>query len=114
MLPDELPAAERLERAAHYTAKYLYGHFRRRPEVQRAGATLTAVLVRDEVATIAQVGDSRAYLLRGDRAEQITRDQTLAQALIDSGAIEPGAPGVRPRTPRAWCHSARSAAPGPC
>lgn len=91
VLPDELAAEERLARAAHYTAKYLYGHFRRRPAARGVGATLTAVLVHGEVATIAQIGDSRAYLLRGDRAEQLTRDQTLAQELIDAGAIEASA-----------------------
>jgi protein phosphatase len=36
---------------------------------------------------IAGVGDSRAYLIRGDRIEQLTVDQSLAQALVEAGTI---------------------------
>ena len=52
------------------------------------GATLTAVLIQGTVAYIAQVGDSRAYLIRGDQVKQLTRDQSLVQLLLDSGAIQ--------------------------
>ncbi len=53
------------------------------------GATLTAVLVQDGDAWIAEVGDSRAYLLRGDQLRQVTRDQSLVQMLVDGGAMTP-------------------------
>jgi hypothetical protein len=53
------------------------------------GATVTAVFLRGGTACIAQVGDSRAYLIRGSRIKQLTKDQSLAQALVDSGAITP-------------------------
>jgi serine/threonine protein phosphatase PrpC len=89
VLPADSPAEVRMARAAHHTAKYLYGHYRRHPESRRARATLTAVLLHHDSACIAQVGDSRAYLVRDGRIEQLTRDQTLAQALLDSGAISP-------------------------
>jgi len=52
------------------------------------GATLTAVLVRGDSAYIAEVGDSRAYLLRGGVIKQLTKDQSLAQVLIDKGALD--------------------------
>ena len=51
------------------------------------GATLTAVLVRATEAFIVEVGDSRAYLLRARTLQQLTRDQTLVQFLVESGAI---------------------------
>jgi PPM family protein phosphatase len=51
------------------------------------GATLTAVMVRGREAYIAEVGDSRAYLLRNGRLRQITRDQSLVQFLIDQGML---------------------------
>lgn len=53
----------------------------------RMGATLTAVFVRGGRAYIAEVGDSRAYLLRGGRIAQITHDQSVVQLLVDSGIM---------------------------
>lgn len=51
------------------------------------GATLTALLIHEQQAYIAEIGDSRAYLLRGDSFEQITRDQSFVQLLVDQGAL---------------------------
>ena len=51
------------------------------------GATLTAVLIHGRRAYVAEVGDSRAYVLRGSRFVQVTRDQSLAQRLLDSGSM---------------------------
>jgi serine/threonine protein phosphatase PrpC len=49
------------------------------------GATLTAVLVDESGAYVAEVGDSRAYLLRSGQLKQLTRDQSLVQMMIDIG-----------------------------
>jgi serine/threonine protein phosphatase PrpC len=49
------------------------------------GTTWTSIYVAAWNAIIVQIGDSRAYLLRKNVLRQITRDQTLAQVLIDSG-----------------------------
>ncbi|MBI5535195.1 MAG: serine/threonine-protein phosphatase [Deltaproteobacteria bacterium] len=51
------------------------------------GATLTAVLFHGIYAYIAEIGDSRAYLLRSNRIVQLTRDQSYVQELIDSGSM---------------------------
>jgi len=51
------------------------------------GATLTAVLIHGRRAYVAEVGDSRAYVMRGRRFIQLTRDQSYVQDLIDSRAI---------------------------
>ncbi len=51
------------------------------------GATLTAVVIIEDTAWIAEVGDSRAYLLRGRQLHQLTRDQSYVQMLVDMGAI---------------------------
>jgi protein phosphatase len=52
------------------------------------GATLTAVLIHNTSAYVSQVGDSRAYLIRGDQVKQLTKDQSLVQLLLDAGAIK--------------------------
>jgi serine/threonine protein phosphatase PrpC len=57
------------------------------PDLQGMGTTLTAVLVDGREAHLVHVGDSRAYLARGDRLLQLTDDHTLVQALLDQGRI---------------------------
>lgn len=61
------------------------------------GATLTAVLLRSGEAHVAEVGDSRAYMLRAGTLHQLTRDQSLVQFLVDQGALTPEAARVSSR-----------------
>ena len=49
--------------------------------------TLTLVMLIWPKAFIVHVGDSRAYRLRDGKLELVTRDQTMAQAMVDAGAI---------------------------
>jgi protein phosphatase len=51
------------------------------------GTTTTLALVLDGEAFIAQVGDSRAYLVRKGGAKQLTKDQSFVQRLIDAGRM---------------------------
>jgi hypothetical protein len=51
------------------------------------GTTATAAALVDEYLFLAQVGDSRAYVLRGDRLELVTRDQSLVNQLIEAGQL---------------------------
>lgn len=55
----------------------------------KMGATLTAVFVRAGRAYIAEVGDSRAYLVRSGQIAQVTKDQSMVQLLVDSGVMSP-------------------------
>jgi protein phosphatase len=57
------------------------------PEWQGMGTTVTACLKRNGEILIGQVGDSRAYLLRGKRISQLTEDHSLVQELLKSGSI---------------------------
>jgi serine/threonine protein phosphatase PrpC len=51
------------------------------------GATLTAVLIHGPRAYVAEVGDSRAYVLRGSKLIQLTRDQSCVQLMLDAGTL---------------------------
>ncbi len=51
------------------------------------GTTATIAALIDDHLFFGQVGDSRAYLLRGDRLVQVTRDQSLVNQLIEAGQL---------------------------
>jgi protein phosphatase len=53
------------------------------------GTTATACALAGDALYMAQVGDSRAYLLREGRLTQLTRDQTLAELMLERGQITP-------------------------
>jgi len=56
-------------------------------DLQGMGTTLTAVGILAKELTFAQVGDSRAYLIRNGGIEQVTKDQSLARRLVDEGQM---------------------------
>ncbi len=57
------------------------------PERSGMATTLTLAKILGNRAYVAQVGDSRAYLVHQGALSQITRDQTLAQDLVDQGVM---------------------------
>jgi serine/threonine protein phosphatase PrpC len=57
----------------------------RDPRLSGMGTTLTVAMSFSDDLFVANLGDSRAYLLRGSELRQLTRDHTLAQAMIDAG-----------------------------
>jgi len=59
------------------------------PGLAGMGTTLTVVWSIGNDLFVGHVGDSRAYLFRDGKLNRLTRDQTLAQELIDSGMIQP-------------------------
>ncbi|MDQ6737106.1 MAG: protein phosphatase 2C domain-containing protein [Gemmatimonadota bacterium] len=72
--------------ANHVIYTYAAGN----PQHRGMATTATLALVHDSEIAIAQVGDSRAYLVRGGVARQVTKDQSLIQRLIDAGEITEG------------------------
>jgi protein phosphatase len=57
------------------------------PSLAGMGTTLTVAYSFGTDLVVFHVGDSRAYLLRGGRLEQLTRDHTVAQAMVEEGAL---------------------------
>jgi protein phosphatase len=62
-------------------------HAQADPRYAGMATTITGAVTIGDEAFIAHVGDSRAYLVRGGRLERLTRDHTMAQALVDSGDL---------------------------
>ena len=68
-----------------------------RPELAGMGTTVSALVMVDDYAVIAHIGDSRIYLYRDDALTQITTDHTFVQRLVDSGRITPEEARYHPR-----------------
>ena len=59
------------------------------PVLSGMGTTVTSLILDGDQFTLAHIGDSRAYRLRGDQLEQVTADHTFVQHLIDTGRLAP-------------------------
>src|SRR5438093_3119371 len=79
--------AYRLKEAVEVANSRIHAHAKAHPEVRGMGTTTTAVGVLGDHVYLAQVGDSRAYLIRGGRAYQLTKDQSLMQRLVEAGEL---------------------------
>jgi PPM family protein phosphatase len=73
-----VPVQDILRGAVDEANRAIYGRAASSPSYQGMGSTLTACLVAGDVAHVAHIGDSRAYLLRAGGCEQLTQDHTLA------------------------------------
>jgi len=76
-----------LRRVIEIANKSIHQKARESPEHHGMGTTTTLALVVEGEAYIAQVGDSRAYLVRRSETTQITKDQSFVQRLIDAGRM---------------------------
>ncbi len=55
--------------------------------LSKMGTTVVTAVVKDTIAHIAYAGDSRVYRITGEKVEQLTRDHTMVQALVERGEI---------------------------
>jgi protein phosphatase len=79
--------ARQLQEAVEHANELIHGYAQQHPDVRGMGTTVTAAGVLQDRLYLAQVGDSRAYLVRGARAFQLTKDQSLTQRLVDAGEL---------------------------
>ena len=79
--------AYRMKEAVELANGEIYSYAREHPEVRGMGTTVTAAGVFGSDLYLTQIGDSRAYLVRGSDAIQLTKDQSLMQRLVDAGEL---------------------------
>jgi PPM family protein phosphatase len=88
---DDNAAAERAERILREQSTKanasIFQSAQNQPQYAGMGTTLVTALFSSNRVTVAHIGDSRLYRLRGDSFDQITRDHSLLQEQIDSGMI---------------------------
>lgn len=82
-----LPFHERLRLSIEEANILINGESQTNPAHKGLGATFTAVAAVGGQVFFGQVGDSRAYLIRGNQIVRTTKDQSLVQQLIDAGQI---------------------------
>ncbi len=80
---NQIPISEALTSAIEKANTEVLRH------VPDGGTTLTSVVIMGDLAYIAHVGDSRMYLLTKDGIEQLTRDHSLVQRLIELDQLTP-------------------------
>jgi len=80
---------QRLSSAAHLANKKIFESAHQHPEQEGMGATLTAAWIDGSRLSIAHVGDSRAYLLRGGSLQQLTSDHSLVAEQVRQGILTP-------------------------
>jgi len=76
-----------LRRAVEEANALIYDTAQMMTERNGMGTTLTAVVVREDMLTVAQVGDSRGYLLRDGQITQITEDHSWVAEQVRIGAM---------------------------
>lgn len=84
---NELATTELLRLAIMNANREVLNYARTHPQERGLGATATVAMVVGELLTVAQVGDSRCYLLSEDRLEQLTEDHSLVQRMINTGSL---------------------------
>lgn len=86
-MPKQLSPHSRMESAIEEANRRVWKYKSGSPVLQKMGATATAVLIERDRAYIADVGDSRAFIIRDGRIKQLTTDQTITQMLVQVGAM---------------------------
>ena len=81
--------AHALKKACEVANTRIYDYAMKNPDHRGLGTTATIAGLLGDTLYLVQVGDSRAYIVRGGIAQQITKDQSLMQRLIEAGELTP-------------------------
>jgi PPM family protein phosphatase len=95
--PGSLSGAERVESLIQEANRRVHERATADPSTSGMGTTMTVALVEDGHVTIGHVGDSRAYLVRDGKLEQVTEDHSLVNELLKSGKLSPGEADTHPQ-----------------
>ena len=79
--------ATAIKHAATAANREINAYAATQPEYRGMGTTATIVGLLNDTLYLAQVGDSRAYLVRDGVARQLTKDQSLMQKLVEAGEL---------------------------
>jgi protein phosphatase len=80
--------SERLRQAIEEASQSIVDYGEKHREAKGLGSTVTAALVIGEQVFIANVGDSRTYLLRDGKLSRVTTDHSLVERLVEAGKLD--------------------------
>ena len=88
---------DRIAALIHEANRRVYERSTSDPAASGMGTTMTVALVEGMTVVFGHVGDSRAYLVRGGRMEQLTDDHSLVNELLKSGKLSPAEAHAHPQ-----------------
>jgi serine/threonine protein phosphatase PrpC len=83
-----LAQTSRLAEAVRESNHFIYSQARKDPGQAEMGTTIVGAWITQHIASVAHVGDSRAYLWHNDRLEPLTRDHSLVEAQVRGGLLD--------------------------
>jgi serine/threonine protein phosphatase PrpC len=94
---DGLDGTKRIDALIQEANRRIYDRASSDPSASGMGTTMTVALVEGMTVAIGHVGDSRAYLVRGEQMEQLTEDHSLVYELLKSGKLSEEEAQVHPQ-----------------
>ncbi len=92
-----LRGVERVAALIQEANRRVYARSTSDPTASGMGTTMTVAVVEELTVVIGHVGDSRAYLVRDGRMEQLTDDHSLVNELLKSGKLSPEEALIHPQ-----------------
>ena len=90
VIPDLLndtPFTELLEKGIQNANQDILDYTAKHPESSGMGTTSVCAIVKGNEVNLANVGDSRAYVISDDEIRRVTKDHSFVQSLVDQGEI---------------------------
>ena len=86
-LVNDTPFTKLLEQGIQNANQDILDHTARQPESSGMGTTSICAIVEGNTVHLANVGDSRAYVISDDEIRRVTKDHSYVQSLVDAGKI---------------------------
>src|SRR5215470_11938426 len=94
---DGLDGTKRIDALIQEANRQIFDRASTDPTASGMGTTMTVALVEGMTVAIGHVGDSRAYLVRGEQMEQLTDDHSLVNELLKSGKLSEEEAQIHPQ-----------------
>ena len=94
---DGLDGTDRIDALIQEANRRIFDRASTDPSASGMGTTMTVALVEGMTVALGHVGDSRAYLVRGEQMEQLTEDHSLVNELLKSGKLSEEEAHIHPQ-----------------